>query len=174
MANSEFGKKLLNNKLPLPPPSQLPNSSIEFPHFFVGDPAFPLKINIMKPYPGRELSREKRIFNYRISRARVTIENAFGILAARWRVLRAPITCHPQNAEKLVLAAIGLHNFIMKTNLSNKGIYLNNLNDELEKNLLKKAKVGSNNATRSAFVLRDTLKDYCNNQGQIELQNKIN
>lgn len=74
LINSKFGKQLLCGNLSLPEPTKLPNSDKVFPYFYVGDPAFPLKRNLMRPYPGKLLPRERRVFNYRISRARVVIE----------------------------------------------------------------------------------------------------
>ena len=103
--NSTFGKKLLCEKLPLSEPKKLSKSVLYFPYFFVGDPAFSLKKNLMRPYPGKLLSREKRVYNYRTARARVVIENAFWILVARWRIILTKINCFPQNVEKIVLAA---------------------------------------------------------------------
>ena len=44
-----------------------------------GDDAFPLKNYLMKPYPLKNLTLEKRIFNYRLSRKRRISENGFGI-----------------------------------------------------------------------------------------------
>ncbi|CAH1998036.1 unnamed protein product [Acanthoscelides obtectus] len=35
------------------------------PYFFVGDEAFPLKPYLMRPYPGRQLTEQKSVFNYR-------------------------------------------------------------------------------------------------------------
>lgn len=80
--------------------------------FFVGDDAFPLSMTMMKPYPGRGLSEVKRVFNYRLSRARRVIENAFGILSSRWRIFRKPIALHPDAVDKIILATVCLHNFL--------------------------------------------------------------
>lgn len=67
---------------------------------------------MQKPYPHRGLSKEERIFNYRLSRARRVVENAFDILANRFRVLLSSIQLHPRNVESVVLACCVLHNLI--------------------------------------------------------------
>ena len=67
----------------LPPPSPLPGGDTPVGYYLVGDEAFPLKTWLMKPIPRRNLTPEQRVFNYRISRARRVVENAFGILASR-------------------------------------------------------------------------------------------
>jgi hypothetical protein len=48
---------------------------------FVGDEAFALRKDFLKPFSQRELTNERRIYNYRLSRARRVIENVFGIMA---------------------------------------------------------------------------------------------
>ena len=67
----------------------------------------------MKPYPQRNLTHDKRIFNYRLCRARRIVENAFGVVANRWRVLLKRIDITPQRAEVVVLAACCLHNLMI-------------------------------------------------------------
>ena len=62
-----------------------------FPYFLLGDDTFPLKKWLIKPYPGRNLSEEIKIYRYQLSRARCVIENAFDFLAARWRISHQPI-----------------------------------------------------------------------------------
>ncbi|XP_055908886.1 uncharacterized protein LOC129943447 [Eupeodes corollae] len=115
-----FGKKLLGNKLPTPQPTNLPDSPVQIPHYFVGDAAFPLATNLMRPYPVTLLQPKEENFNKRLSRARRTIENSFGILVARWRILLTTLHMLPENAEKIILACIALHNFIM-LNKENEG-----------------------------------------------------
>jgi len=59
----------------------------------------------------------QKIFNYRLSRARRSVECAFGILAARWRIFRRPIIAHVSTAKIAVQAATAVHNFVMKHEL---------------------------------------------------------
>ncbi|XP_026818483.1 uncharacterized protein LOC113557263 isoform X2 [Rhopalosiphum maidis] len=79
---------------------------------FVGDEAFPLKSYLMRPYPRRELNANCKIFNYRLSRARRTVENAFGILVSRFRVFEKPIATSVPTAVKIVKTACALHNWL--------------------------------------------------------------
>ena len=87
--NSNIGYCINNDKLPLPNPRPLDGSGTLFPYVFVADDAFPLRYNVVKPYAETNLDVRKLIANYRISRARRIIENAFGILAARFRGILA-------------------------------------------------------------------------------------
>ena len=70
---------------------------------------------MMKPYPGTSSNISQRVFNYRLSRGRRTIENTFGILASRFRIFGRPINCHVQNVVHITKAAVALHNFLICT-----------------------------------------------------------
>ena len=82
---------LREDTLGLPPPAPLPNDDRDTPYFMVGDDAFALRKYMQKPFCARHLTHDERIFNYRCSRGRRVVENAFGILASRWRFLHTPI-----------------------------------------------------------------------------------
>ena len=79
-------KAIIDGTAGLPGPQHLPNDDSDVPYFFIGDDAFGLRPWMMKPHPIRGLTKEKRIFNYRLSRARRVVENAFGILAQRFTI----------------------------------------------------------------------------------------
>ena len=111
-SNSGFGQALDLGTLSLPPPQSIPQSNVVAPFVFVADEAFPLKVNMMRPYPGKGLDVSKVVYNYRLSRARRVIENTFGILAARWRIFRRPILATPQHVTTFTKAAVALHNFL--------------------------------------------------------------
>lgn len=55
LAESSFGKLLFGAKLQIPSPSTLPSSDETFPYFFVGDSAFPLHTNLMRPFTERKI-----------------------------------------------------------------------------------------------------------------------
>nr|XP_039250079.1 putative nuclease HARBI1 [Styela clava] len=111
-ASSSFGKKLLDGSLDLPKSTILEGMIEPLPHVFLGDEAFPLKTNLMRPFPGTGLSRRSRIFNYRLSRARRVVENAFGIMVSRFRIFRRPICVSPARTDHIIKACTVLHNFL--------------------------------------------------------------
>ncbi|XP_037581495.2 uncharacterized protein LOC119464548 [Dermacentor silvarum] len=121
LKNSEFGKALASGTLGTPSASCLPGTRTAAPYAFVGDEAFQLRKDFMRPFPAKQLTDERRVFNYRLSRARRCVENAFGITAARWRVLLRTINLHPTNVDYVIKAACILHNFIMKLNAQTHG-----------------------------------------------------
>ncbi|KAK8776160.1 hypothetical protein V5799_030496 [Amblyomma americanum] len=112
LGSSRFGKALERGLLGLPPPALFPETSTVAPHVFIGDEAFQLRQDFLRPYPGRGLDDDKRIYNYRLSRARRCAENAFGVMASRFRIFRRVINLLPENADYVVLAACVLHNFL--------------------------------------------------------------
>ncbi|XP_049769062.1 uncharacterized protein LOC126106725 [Schistocerca cancellata] len=78
---SKLSEALESNNMNLPPPEKVECfDGPDLPYVFVADDAFALKPYMMKPYPERELSKEQKVFHYRLSRARKVVENAFGII----------------------------------------------------------------------------------------------
>ncbi|CAF5024372.1 unnamed protein product [Rotaria sp. Silwood1] len=80
------------------------------PAFFVGDSAYPLSENLLKPYRNVNLTSNQMTFNYRLSRARVVVECAIGRLIRRWRRLSKRIDCATEKVSVVILAAAILHN----------------------------------------------------------------
>ena len=111
---SYMGQAFTNNYFLLPNNRQFP-TGLELPPVLVGDDIFALKPWLMKPYPGKNLSFEERIFNYRLSRARRTIENTFGVMAAKWRIFRRPIKAKPLKIENIIKSCVCLHNYLRLT-----------------------------------------------------------
>ncbi|KAH7974137.1 hypothetical protein HPB49_010380 [Dermacentor silvarum] len=116
LKNSEFGKALENRNLGLPSAGELPGTGIVAPYAFVGDEAFQLREDFMRPFPAKQLRVDRRVFNYRLNRVRMCAENALGITAARWSILLRTINLHPKNVNYIVEAACILHNFLTVLN----------------------------------------------------------
>jgi len=111
----------------------LPNTSDNAqPFVIIGDEAFGLHKNLLRPFPGRGIDQRKRIFNYRLSRARRYVECSFGILANKWRVLHTAINVEPDFADIIVKACCILHNFVRRRDGVNFEDTLSNSLGDLE------------------------------------------
>lgn len=113
--NSAIYQNLTNGNITLPENMQLPNSHVKAPFVFIGDEAFPLRTYLMRPFPRRRTQENSMAsyFNYRLSRARMTVECAFGISAARFRILLKAIETKVENAVHIVKSICILHNTIL-------------------------------------------------------------
>ncbi|KAM3930911.1 uncharacterized protein RB166_004391 [Leptodactylus fuscus] len=80
LLTSLLGRRVLLDQVTLPPPRPLPGTTHPVPFVMVGDEAFPLLENLLRPFPRRRLDARKRVFNMRLSRARRFVECAFGIM----------------------------------------------------------------------------------------------
>jgi len=111
--NSELKECVENGPLAFPEPEPLPTCVNQVvPYFFVDDDAFALKPSMMKPHGKRNLNNEQRLFNYRQSRGRRVVENAFGILANKFQVMLSTMQHHPSTVKLVVKSCLVLHNIM--------------------------------------------------------------
>ncbi|XP_041915915.1 putative nuclease HARBI1 [Alosa sapidissima] len=189
---SEYGARILEGTLGLPPPAKLPGTDTPSPYMFVADAAFPLHLNLMRPYSGHNLRADQSVYNYRHSRARRIIENAFGIMASRWRILGKPIDCSVNNATHIVKACVALHNFLTRTDVSNGRRYNPPNYADTERpdgqvqpgewrqvvtgdnGLLEARRLGTARAARAAMLVRDNVKTFFQTQhGAVPWQDRV-
>lgn len=84
---------------------------VEVGPLLVGDSAYPLTSWLLTPFRQTPtLTEEHTAFNKSLSQARVTIEQAFGILKGRWRILLKPLEEGVENAIYTTTACCVLHN----------------------------------------------------------------
>lgn len=152
---------LEGNRLAVPPPSTLPFCTTKSPYVIVGDDAFPLKTYLMKPFPGKCLTDDQQIFNYRLSRARRVSENAFGILSAKFRVFRSAITSKPENVSKLIFASVVLHDYLRENcRASDVQSIHRDEDDELPQGIFQELQEVGRGHSNDAKGVRETLKNY--------------
>ena len=135
-------------------------------------------------------TEQERIFNYMLSRNRRISENCFGILTSRNGVLQKPILLSPEKAEKAVMAACIIHNFLRARNSSsrlytppgyvdsedaNHNLVLGHWRNHPEsEGISALAQQGSNNYSLTAKEVRDELTRYFNSEvGRVPWQRKI-
>ena len=167
-----------------PAPDPLPGDTEDVPYFLIGDDAFSLRTYLMKSYSSKRLTHEERIFNYRLSRARRVVENAFGILANRFQVLLSTMQHHVDTVRLIVKACLLLHN-LMRTRFP---VLQNGLADRVQpsgvivpgawrqdQNMLDTIEVQApNRASRQGKKQRNLIKHWCNSPvGSVPWQERM-
>lgn len=168
---STFYKSIQNNTLNTPPDKCLPGQNEALPHMFVGDEAFGLSSSVLRPYAGNYLQPKKRIFNYRLSRARRYVECTFGILSNKWRIFHTPMNVGLNAAIDITKACCVLHNFVRRRDGFNRE------DTAIRGNVQGIAPVppcGAARGGRAANNIRDNFADYFTSyQGSVSWQNEM-
>lgn len=168
--NTQFYNQLIGEELNIPRPEPVNGSLFGLPYVLLGDEAFTLRPDFMKPFNVKSLNEERRIFNYRLSRARRVVENAFGILANRFRILHTSINLELHKIDIVVLTCCILHNFLRK----NCSSYLSEDEDSTFKTTFTPLENNniSRNSSSQAKLVREMYVDYFNGEGAVPWQNE--
>lgn len=155
--------------------------------FLVGDDAFTLSTTLLKPYKHSPLTYQQKIFNYRLSRARRIVENAFGILVSRFRIFQRPIEADIKVTDKIIRTACALHNWLRKSSLTyitreavdyediDRGVVIPGSwrNENFDLMLGFNNPVRSNHSSKQARELRERLTRYFVNEGAVFWQDRM-
>lgn len=162
---TELFRKMKDKNLNIPSPKPISASGEPLPFTFVGDEAFALSEHMLRPYGGKNLTTKKRVFNYRLSRARRIIECSFGILCNKWRIFHRPMNVSVSLATEIVKACCILHNLVRKIDGYNfdDTLHITGL-ENIERNIMSDAR------NKSAISVRDKFANYFVNEGAVPWQ----
>lgn len=143
----------------------------------MGDEAFRLHKNILKPYTRKAARQDadKTVFNYRLSRARRVTENAFGLLSQIFRVFYTTININPETCDNLVIVACCLHNMLRDAYLEkNNKIFYQYDHEKCMNNIHFTPLINEGGfANAEGFTVRDSFKEYFNNEGAVPWQENL-
>lgn len=128
----------------------------------------------MKPYPRNQslLVRSKSIFNYRLSRARRIVENAFGILTHRFRIFCTPIHLNVETVGDTVTCACILHNILIDEKVQlDRYSHIDNESQLEHLNSIESFNE-TEPQTQQPIDIRNEFKNYFNTIGAVSWQNE--
>ena len=102
------------------------------PVSILADPAYPLLPFVIKNYLKGGKDDHENLFSYKISSARIVIENAFRRLKCRFRCLNRAMNVNVKELPNLIMSCFVLHNFCEFRNKKLPNGYLQNARVEVK------------------------------------------
>lgn len=180
-ARCAMGKAIRDGRFNIPPEQMITGTTRSAPFIVVGDQAFPLLVNLMRPYPEKQIinNSQKEEFNYRLSRARRVSENAFGISTSLFSIFQKPIDLRcDETRNNLIISSCILHNMIRDENsdfflkhrtIDSSQIDFNSSTDEHIENRIDSFNEITDNTSElnSAIKVRETFVQYFSTDGAL-------
>lgn len=160
---SNMGQRFEKKTMNIPEDKNLPGQNTLCPNVLIGDEGFALKPYLMRPFSYRQSRNDpqKECYNSRLCMARRVVENAFGILAHKWRVFYRPIETNTPTTIAIVKTACILHNFLRTKKIDDAFLdLLEPPQDGL--GAFENVDLDGRRATTSAFSIREKFVNYFN------------
>jgi len=90
-----------------------------FLFWLAGDEAYKGSGQVVTPYPGANLSQDRRSFNFYHSRTRIHIERAFGVWKERWGMFHRASCLSLETLKSVIRCSMILHNMCIDNNIAN-------------------------------------------------------
>ncbi|XP_050497834.1 uncharacterized protein LOC126878998 [Diabrotica virgifera virgifera] len=160
---SNMGRRFETNQMGVPEPKNLPGQNELSHHVLIGDEAFALKPYLLRPFPYSQRRTDifKENYNVRLCKARRVVENAFGILAQKWRIFYRPMETKIDTSILIVKTACILHNFLRTKKCDDRFIELLDP-PETELGAFQNLDNDPRRAARLAFSVREKFATYFN------------
>lgn len=83
-------------------------------YYLVGDNAYTITNHLLTPYSGNQGGDVYNdSFNFHLSQIRIRVEQAFGLLVSKWRILKRSMQVSLKNSASVIHACARLHNFVI-------------------------------------------------------------
>lgn len=178
LKSSAFGRKFVRGMLNIPTRKKLPRTNKLAPYVLIGDSGFALIPTLMRPFPQAkvECNDRRKIFNYRLSRARRVSENAFGILSKRFRIYQRSLQLSTEKVDTVILATCVLHNFLCSKScnkaLEDRIFERENEDNQVVQALRNLSGVGGA-SSKAGMKVRQLFTNYFNSKaGEVPWQHK--
>lgn len=169
--NCSLHELLKNDLLNIPPDAPLPGQILKTSYFFIGDDIFGLDKRMMKAYNrNSNLTTADEVFNYRLSRARMTVEMAFGRMANRFRIFHRPLEVELNTCDLVVKTCCILHNFLTKPYSVSGSLLEEDLLPQSLPETFSNLPMQTHTTVRFANENRDNVKQYVISKGDVKFQ----